>query len=73
MCRFISHLDTLINKRTEPCDLNTAATLLYVFILRMMFIVLSVKDSNNLNAFIIDEELFSAIPLELFGNYSRSL
>ena len=72
MCEFISYLDALINKRTEPCDLNTAATLLYVFILRMMFIVLSVRDSNNLNAFVIDDELFSAMPLELLGNFLGS-
>ena len=68
MCNFINHLDVLINSSYEPYFLNTASTLLYVFILRMMFIILSVRDSNNLNAFIIDDELFSAMPLELILN-----
>ena len=67
MCKFINHLGTLINNSNEPYFLNTASTLLYVFILRMMFIILSVRDSNNLNAFIIDDELRSAMPLEKLG------
>ena len=63
MCDFIDYLNVLINTLQGAfCHLNTASTLLYVFILRMMFIILSVSDSNNLHAFNLDDELFSAMP-----------
>ena len=33
LIEFIEYLDFLINRRTEACFLNTASTILYVFIL----------------------------------------
>ena len=65
MCMFIKYLDDLINSSAETCFLNTASTILYTFLLRIMYVSLFVNDSSELNPFILDDRLVSALPLNL--------